>query len=49
MRELPKILNCARDIEELCPDAWVINYINPSAVNGMALKRFSLKLKSFGL
>lgn len=49
MRELPKILDCARDIEELCPDAWVINYINPSAVNGMALKRFAPKLKSFGL
>ncbi|WP_375451829.1 hypothetical protein [uncultured Devosia sp.] len=49
MRELPHILDCARDIEELCPDAWVINYINPSAVNGMALKRFAPRLKSFGL
>ncbi|WDR02359.1 hypothetical protein PSQ19_17335 [Devosia algicola] len=49
MRELPHILDCARDIEELCPDAWVINYINPSAVNGMALKRFAPSLKSFGL
>jgi alpha-galactosidase/6-phospho-beta-glucosidase family protein len=49
MRELPKILDCARDIEEMCPDAWVINYINPSAVNGMALKRFAPNLKSFGL
>ncbi|GHA35697.1 alpha-glucosidase/alpha-galactosidase [Devosia pacifica] len=49
MRELPHILDCARDVEELCPDAWVINYINPSAVNGMALKRFAPNLKSFGL
>ncbi len=49
MRELPHILDCARDIEMLCPDAWVINYINPSAVNGMALKRFAPNLKSFGL
>ncbi|KRA99911.1 glycoside hydrolase family 4 [Devosia sp. Root685] len=49
MRELPKILDCARDVEELCPDAWVINYINPSTVNGMALKRFAPNLKSFGL
>lgn len=49
MRELPHILACARDIEELCPDAWVINYINPSTVNGMALHRFAPKLKSFAL
>lgn len=49
MRELPHILDCARDVAELCPDAWVINYINPSAVNGMALKRFAPDVKSFGL
>lgn len=49
MRELPHILDCARDVEALCPDAWVINYINPSAVNGIALKRFAPGLRSFGL
>lgn len=49
MRELPHILDCASDVEELCPDAWVINYINPSAVNGMALMRFAPQIKSFGL
>lgn len=49
MRELPVIMDCARDIEELCPEAWVINYINPSAVHGIALSRFAPKLKSFAL
>jgi alpha-galactosidase len=49
MRELPVILDCARDVEELCPNAWVINYINPSTVNGMALARFAPKLKTFAL
>lgn len=49
MRELPVIMDCARDIEKLCPDAWVINYINPSAVNGIALSRYAPKLKSFAL
>ncbi len=49
MRELPVIMNCASDIEELCPDAWVINYINPSTVNGMALSRYAPKLKTFAL
>ncbi|MEF3306560.1 family 4 glycosyl hydrolase [Paenibacillus sp. GYB003] len=49
MRELPVIMECARDIEKLCPDAWVINYINPSAVNGIALQKFAPSLKSFAL
>ena len=49
MRELPVIMDCARDIERLCPDAWVINYINPSTVNGMALTRYAPQLRSFAL
>ncbi len=49
MRELPVIMACARDIEAICPDAWVINYINPSTVHGMALTRYAPKLKSFAL
>lgn len=49
MRELPVIMECIRDIESLCPDAWVINYVNPSAVNGMALARYAPHLKSFAL
>lgn len=49
MRELPMIIDCAKDIEEICPEAWVINYINPSTVNGMALKRYAPNLKTFAL
>ena len=49
MRELPLILDCAADIERLCPSAWVINYINPTAVNGMALARYAPQVKSFAL
>lgn len=49
MRELPVIMDCIRDIETLCPDAWVINYINPSAVNGIALSRYAPHIKSFAL
>jgi len=49
MRELPLILECARDALRLCPDAWVMNYINPSAVNGIGLKRYAPRLKSFAL
>lgn len=49
MRELPVIMECAKDIKELCPDAWVINYINPSAVHGIALSRYAPQLKTFAL
>lgn len=49
LREFPVILEYCRDIEKLCPDAWVINYINPTAANGIGLKRFAPKLKTFAL
>ena len=48
MRELPEILRVAGKIEELCPEAWVINYINPTSVNGIGLMRHT-RLKSFAL
>ena len=48
-RELPLIMQCAEDVRRLCPDAWVINYINPSTVNGIALMRYAPELKSFAL
>ena len=49
MREFPVILECARDVEALCPDAWVINYINPATVNGIGLRRYAPQIKSFAL
>lgn len=49
MRELPPIMHCLGDIERLCPEAWAINYINPSAVHGMAIARYAPGVKSFAL
>lgn len=49
MRELPRIMECAADVERLCPEAWVINYINPSTVHGIALMRYAPGVKSFAL
>lgn len=49
MRELPIILQVADDVRELCPDAWVVNYINPTAVNGIGLMRHAPAVKSFAL
>jgi len=49
MREQPHIEAAAKDIRTLCPDAWLINYINPTTVHGMALRRFYPDLKSMAL
>ena len=29
LRLIPPMIDICRDVEELCPDAWVINYSNP--------------------
>jgi alpha-galactosidase/6-phospho-beta-glucosidase family protein len=39
LRELPRIREIAAAVEELCPQAWLINYINPSTVIGMYLRQ----------
>lgn len=41
IRTIPAVLEVARDIEALCPDAWVFNYINPTTVIGAALNRYT--------
>jgi alpha-galactosidase len=32
LRTIPVVLGIARDIEEICPDAWLLNYTNPLAI-----------------
>jgi alpha-galactosidase len=29
LRHVPELVAIARDMEELCPDAWLFNYTNP--------------------
>ncbi len=48
MREFPQILEIAKAAESLCPEAWLINYINPSAIMGIGLARYST-MRSFAL
>ena len=48
-REYPQIIAACRDIERLCPQAWIVNYINPTAVHGIGMARHFPKLKSFAL
>ena len=47
--EIPIALDIAADMKKLCPKAWLINYVNPTAVLGIALMRYAPKVKSFAL
>ncbi|MEM1211686.1 MAG: glycoside hydrolase family 4 [Planctomycetota bacterium] len=49
LREWPHIAATAEAVRELCPAAWVINYINPAAVHGIGLRRFFPDLKTLAL
>ncbi|GAB4435701.1 MAG: alpha-glucosidase/alpha-galactosidase [Chloroflexi bacterium OHK40] len=47
-RNLPLIMAIARDMEELCPGAWYMNYVNPLIRLSTAIHRYS-KLKVVGM
>ena len=49
LRELPEILRIADDVRRLAPEAWLINFINPTSVMGIALMRHAADVKSFAL
>ena len=48
LRTLPVMMDFARDIEEVCPEAWFLNYVNPMAMLTGALQRFT-GVKTVGL
>ncbi|NOK58457.1 MAG: hypothetical protein GFH27_549279n263 [Chloroflexi bacterium AL-W] len=47
-RNLPLILAIARDMEELCPDAWYLNFTNPLIRLTLGVHRYS-NIKVVGL
>jgi len=49
LREVPHVLAMAKDAARLAPDAWVVNFVNPTTVLGIALQRFAGDVKSFAL
>ncbi|MFW5751242.1 MAG: glycoside hydrolase family 4 [Planctomycetota bacterium] len=49
LREIPELLRIAADVCELCPHAWVMNYVNPSTVLGIALAKYAPQVRSFAL
>src|SRR5258706_2061958 len=48
LRTIPVMLDVCRDMEELCPDALFLNYVNPMAMNCWAISRGST-IKTVGL
>jgi len=49
LRTVPVILSIAEEMRELCPDAWLINFANPSGLVTEALQRYSPDVRSVGL
>lgn len=47
-RTIPIALEIAADMERLCPDAWLLNFINPSGMVTEAILRHS-RIKAVGL
>jgi alpha-galactosidase len=48
LRTIPILLDICRDMEELCPNAILLNYVNPMAINCWALHR-ATRIKAVGL
>lgn len=48
LRTIPVLLNICRDMERLCPDALLLNYVNPMAMNCWAISLAS-RIKAVGL
>ncbi len=48
LRTIPVLLRLCRDMEELCPDAWLFQYVNPMAILCWAVARAS-SIKTVGL
>lgn len=49
LRTIPVILDIIRDMEELCPNAWLINFTNPAGMVTEAVLRYSNWRKVIGL
>lgn len=43
LRTIPVMKEFAQDIEEVCPDAWFLNYTNPMVVLTSAMNEFGVK------
>ena len=48
LRTIPVMLEIAKDMEEVCPEAWLLNYTNPMSILTGAMLR-ATRIKTVGL
>ncbi len=48
LRTIPVLQDFANDMEEVCPDAWFLNYTNPMSILSGYMQRYT-KVKTVGL
>lgn len=48
LRTIPVVLDFAKDMEEVCPDAWFLNYTNPMSMITLAMLK-ATKIRTVGL
>lgn len=48
LRTIPALLDICKDMEELCPDAWMLNFTNPAGMATEAIHKYS-RIKAIGL
>jgi alpha-galactosidase len=49
LRTFPVLSGIASDMQEVCPDAWLLNYTNPMAMNVWWLSQVAPSVKAVGL
>lgn len=49
LRTIPVILDICKDIEELCPNAWLVNFTNPAGIITETVLKYYPKIKVVGL
>lgn len=49
LRTIPVLLQIAEDMQELCPNAWLINFTNPAGMVTEALLRYGKHSKVIGI
>lgn len=48
-RTIPVLMEIAKDVQEICPDAWIINFTNPAGIVTEALLKYSSHQKVIGV
>jgi len=49
LRTIPVIFDIARDMRDVCPDALMMNYVNPMAMNSLAMREAFSDIRYVGL